>query len=221
MTRVSRAPPSLTRRGFTALLGFLLVLCPVFLSRADTAPLAVQDTPRTPFDGKPAAGRLLVADRNLQNPYFRRSVILLIDHGDQGTIGVIINRPTALSLSSLSEKFLRAGDADILYYGGPVQPMSFSMLAATDQADDGGRPVLKDVFHVFGAHRIMAFIARLNPLDTVRIYSGYAGWAPGQLDHEIGLGGWHVLPGDSAQIFSENPELLWDELNLWFDGQWL
>lgn len=214
-------PPRMTRCSFAALLGLLLAVCPVCLPLADAASDAHQDANRNLFDGRPAAGRLLVANKDLQDPYFRRSVVLLIDHGEQGTLGMIINRPTALSLSSLSEKFLRAGDADILYYGGPVQPMSFSMLVATGQAAEGGRPVLKDVFHVFGANRIMAAIVQLGPQDTVRIYSGFAGWAPGQLDHEIGLGGWRVLPASSAQIFTDHPELLWDELNREFEGQWL
>jgi putative transcriptional regulator len=81
--------------------------------------------------------------------------------------------------------------------------------------------VLKDVFHVFGANRIMAAIVQLGPQDTVRIYSGFAGWAPGQLDHEIGLGAWRVLPASSAQIFTDHPELLWDKLNRESEGQWL
>lgn len=204
-----------------AVLGLLLVIFPVLLSRADDARAAERDLSRAPFNGKPAAGRLLVAGEGLQDSFFRRSVVLLIDHGDQGTIGVIINRPTALTLSSLSKKFLRTGDADVLYYGGPVQPMSFSMLVTTQKPAEGRRSVLENVFHEFGAHRIMASIAQLDPLDTVRIYSGYAGWAPGQLDHEIGLGGWHVLPGNPAHIFTDKPEVLWDELSRESAGQWL
>jgi len=211
----------MTRCSFAALLGLLLVTGTALLSQADAARAAGQAPFRTSFDGRPAAGRLLVADKNLQDPYFRHSVILLIDHGEQGTLGTIINRPTALTLSSLSEKLLRVGDADILYYGGPVQPMSFSMLVATGQAAEGRRPVLKDVFHVFGVHRIMASIAQLDPQDTVRVYSGYAGWAPGQLDHEISLGGWRVLPGTAARIFTDKPESLWDVLTRESEGHWL
>lgn len=220
MARVPRLVPVLSRRPAAILLAFALLFGPAGLS-AGGAPAAGQAPSPTPFDGRPAAGRVLVAADKLQDPYFRHTVVLLLEHDGQGTLGMIINRPTTLSLSSLSEKFLRAGDVDLLYYGGPVQPMSFSMLVATETAGAGQRPVLQNLYHVFGAHRIMTAIAQLEPHAAVRIYSGYAGWAPGQLEHEIRLGGWRVLPGESAQVFSDTPEQLWDELSRLLQGHWL
>lgn len=222
MARPSRLPESLAQRGTAALICLLMGLCPVFWPQAGACRASDQEVPRVqPFNTKPAAGRLLVADKKLQDPTFRHSVVLLLDHGDQGSTGLIINRPTALPLSNLSERFLREGDVDILYYGGPVQPMSFSMLIASEQQENDGKRVLGNIFHVFGAHSIMASIAYLDPTDSARIYSGYAGWAPGQLEFEIELGGWHVLPGESAHVFSEQPGRLWDELNRLAEGQWL
>ena len=172
-------------------------------------------------NAEPAVGRLLVASKKLDSPYFRHSVVLLIKHNKQGTIGIVVNQPTVLSLSSMSPKLLHGDDTDALYYGGPVQHMLFSMLVGSDSKGTDRTYVLDHVYHVAGVRDIMSLIPKLGADDRVRVYAGYAGWGPGQLDNEIARGGWHVAPGNPAVIFSTEPEKIWKRLIDEFGGYWL
>jgi len=172
-------------------------------------------------NGEPAVGRFLVASKKLDSPYFRHTVVLLIKHNKEGTIGIVVNQPTVLSLSSMSPKLLHGDDADALYYGGPVQHMLFSMLVGSDSKGSDGTYVLDHVYHVAGVRDIMSLIPKLGADDTVRVYAGYAGWGPGQLDNEIARGGWHVAPGNPAVIFSTEPEKIWKRLIDEYGGYWL
>jgi putative transcriptional regulator len=172
-------------------------------------------------NAEPAVGRFLIASKKLGSPYFRHSVVLLIKHDKEGTIGIVVNQPTLLSLSSMSPKLLHGDDTDALYYGGPVQHMLFSMLVGSDSEGLDRAYVLDHVYHVAGVRDIMSLIPKLGNDDTVRVYAGYAGWGPGQLDNEIARGGWHVAPGDPAVIFSAEPEKIWKHLIDEFGGYWL
>lgn len=172
-------------------------------------------------DAELAVGRLLVASKSLDSPYFRHTVVLLIKHNKQGTVGIVVNQPTVLSLSSMSPKLLHGDDSDLLYYGGPVQHMLFSMLVGSKSKGADRTYVLDDIYHVAGIRAIMDQIPKLGDEDTVRVYAGYAGWGPGQLGNEIARGDWHVAPGDPAVIFSTEPEDIWKRLVDEFGGYWL
>ena len=159
---------------------------------------------------KISKGIFLIADSRLNDPNFRESVILIMRHGTDGSIGIIINRPTTQSLATLLPALpLHEKSSDTVFMGGPVSRSVLSWLLHTE------RP-LQGMEEVFGS---LYFSINARPPDPLlkeskqfRAYAGYAGWAPGQLQAEISRGDWRLLPGDASIIFQNDPETIWPEL---------
>ena len=149
-------------------------------------------------------GSLLIAGPQLHDPNFRRTVVLVADHGDEGAMGVILNRPSGMTVSDAAPDLepLVGPDAPI-YAGGPVQPTSGVVLAEVTEADE---PVFGDVVLVPGLGELADVI---DGAGNVRVFAGYAGWGPGQLDDELGRDDWIVAPAQASDVFSEDPETLW------------
>ena len=156
------------------------------------------------------AGRLLVASATLQDPNFARSVVLIGLHGEDGALGLVLNRPSTSTVASAVPQLEELVDSEEwVFIGGPVQPGSIVMLAEfTDPAAAG--------LLVLGRIGLPAPDASLEQLASAtarrRVYAGYAGWSEGQLDAEIEAGDWiahDALPGD---VFSAEPEQLWSEV---------
>jgi putative transcriptional regulator len=164
---------------------------------------------------KAKAGRLLVASPVLGDPNFRRSVVLIVEHeAAQGTLGVILNRPTEVPVGQVLEPWTElATSPSVVFSGGPVAPTSALALALVPGTDEpvGWHPLdgtpgmarlgLVDLDVPPGL--LAAAIARL------RVYAGYAGWAVGQLQAEIDEGAWYVLPAEPADAFDAEPVRLW------------
>lgn len=162
---------------------------------------------------RPASGRLLVAEEQVDDPRFARSVVLLIDYGPEGAMGLIINRPARLTLAeALPSLESLAGRDDRIYFGGPVQPEALLLLLRSDEQPSGFEPVLDDVHLGASATRLAQLISSGVGANRVRGYAGYAGWGPGQLDNEIARGDWSILPAASSQVFDPAPDALWKEL---------
>ncbi len=146
------------------------------------------------------AGSLLVATPNLIDPNFYRTVVLLIQHDDDGCVGVVLNRPTAEKVvDHLPEWAERVEPTDLINYGGPVEPEVAIGLGLTTEGMATGVPGLSLVD--LGS----------PPEDTpapVRIYSGYSGWGADQLEAEIALGSWYVVQASPDDPFDSD------------DGQW-
>lgn len=149
-------------------------------------------------------GSLLIAAPQLLDPNFRRTVVLVADHGDEGAMGVILNRPSGMTVSDAAPDLepLVGPDAPI-YAGGPVQPSSGVVLAEVAEADE---PVFGDVVLVPGLGELADVI---DGAGNVRVFAGYAGWGPGQLDDELGRDDWIVASAQASDVFSEEPETLW------------
>jgi putative transcriptional regulator len=161
------------------------------------------------------AGRLLVATPVLGDPNFRRTVVLIVEHeAEQGTLGVVLNRPTEVPVGQVLEPWTDlATSPSVVFSGGPVSPNSALALALVPGTDEpvGWHPLdgapavarlgLVDLDAPPGL--LAAAIARL------RVYAGYAGWGVGQLQAEIDEGAWYVLPADPADPFSADPGRLW------------
>jgi putative transcriptional regulator len=154
--------------------------------------------------GESLRGSLLIAGPQLLDPNFRRTVVLVADHGDEGAMGVILNRPSGMTVSDAAPDLepLVGPDAPI-YAGGPVQPSSGVVLAEVAEADE---PVFGDVVLVPGLGELADVI---DGAGSVRVFAGYAGWGPGQLDDELGRDDWIVVPAEASDVFSEEPETLW------------
>jgi putative transcriptional regulator len=158
-------------------------------------------------------GRLLVASPALTDPPFRRSVVLMLDHGENGSLGVVVNDPLDVDVSAVLpgwQPYVTAPGR--LFRGGPVQLDSALGLVAVP--GDDAEPL--------GVKRILGSIGLVD-LDTppevvdgavsgIRIFAGYAGWSAGQLEAEIAEGSWFVVDCEPRDPFTDTPNTLWREV---------
>jgi putative transcriptional regulator len=185
----------------SALLGGLfIVLHPVLaLTEGEFTPSSIEK------------GVLLVASPSLNDPNFRESVVLIVDHSPEGTLGLILNRSTKILLSeALPDLTVLKGTSYRLFVGGPVQPTQLLLLFRLKEPQVGSRSVF-DGIYVGGIRVLERIITQAKPTETFRAFAGYAGWAPGQLAFEMLQGGWAILPPDSTGIFDIDPAKLWQD----------
>jgi putative transcriptional regulator len=156
-------------------------------------------------------GVLLVASPSLNDPNFRETVVLVLEHNPQGTLGLILNRATNMLLSEVLPG-VRAlkGTTHRLYAGGPVQPNVVLLLSRLKEPQPDMRPVFDSVY-VGGTPDVLErIIDQAGPTDRFRAFAGYAGWAPGQLGIEMLQGSWAVLPPE-GNLFDKDPSMLWPD----------
>lgn len=160
----------------------------------------------------PIAPCLLVASPLLLDPNFLHAVVLLIEHDDQGAMGVILNRPLPLTLAKICEEsqLIFGGDPEVTAWrGGPVDPQRGIILVR------GGLPSEEDTvldFTDFVSFRKDLLESLLvDGTATYRLFLGYAGWGPNQLDAEMEQGAWARLPLHPEWILSEDPKGLWQK----------
>lgn len=157
-------------------------------------------------------GVFLIAKPGLTDPNFRETVVLVTQAEDFSTVGVIINRPTALKLAQiLPDDFDTGNYADAVYSGGPVMRQALVAVFESDAA-----PVAA-AFHVLRNLYMSMHPENLRRLLTAgdrryRIYAGFAGWAPRQLESEFNREGWFALPADEDMVFRQDTSGLWQEL---------
>src|SRR3990172_1050453 len=171
------------------------------------------------MNGPASKGTFLIAAPSLYDPNFRQTVVLLCEHNDKGSMGLVINRPTELVLTEALRQIALPDRDDVIYRGGPVQPDHLLILIRSDQSPSS--------HHVFGAVYLGADVPTLQvlaaqnrgddappaPADTAfRGYAGYAGWGAGQLDAELATDSWITMPADSKWIFDADPRTVWPEL---------
>lgn len=161
------------------------------------------------------AGQFLVAGKHLRDPNFYRTVVLMVEHGREGAMGLVVNRPTPVTLGeALSEHFEVRDDEAAVYYGGPVEPAA--LFVAHNAADvETERPVVPGVHVGSSAEAFERVVTADAPtLDGLRfrVFSGCAGWGPGQLEGELDRGDWFLVPATSALTFESDPYELWDEM---------
>lgn len=168
-------------------------------------------------------GSLLVAAPTLVDPNFFRSVVFMLAHDDEdGSLGVVLNRPSPVPVAEIVPGWSPLAAApSVLFIGGPVQPGAAICIGRCEVPGAaqavGFAPLLDDLGTV-DLHE--------DPLDVpvrlaeVRVFTGYAGWGPGQLADEIGSGSWHVLEADHGDVLSSDPTGLWSRV-LRRQGGWL
>lgn len=165
---------------------------------------------------EPAPGVLLVASERMGDPRFNRAVVLIVEHGRRGSWGLIINKPTDVPVADVVPSLADIGDGPKVHFGGPVQVDHIRLLYRDDAAPEGNDTGLPGVHWSRSPDALAGRLAR-NP-DEVRIYAGYAGWAPGQLSFELTHGGWRMIQGRAANVFRDDPEGLWRRLSDALDG---
>lgn len=157
-----------------------------------------------------AAGKLLVAARDLRDPNFSETVILLADFTREGAMGVIINRRTRVPVTRLFPQLKAPEDHPaLLYLGGPVAATGVLGLVRSDAARDDSRHVVDDIYLVATREPLESLIAAGVGPSRFRVYLGYAGWGPGQLERETAQGSWHIVQSESDVVFDADPGSLW------------
>lgn len=155
-------------------------------------------------------GKLLVATPRLGDPNFFRTVVLMLAHGDQGALGLVLNRPTETPLGSpLPQWEDLASGPGVVFVGGPVSGGTICLARVRSEVavpSDAYLP-LQGTLGTVDLEADPAFVAPW--VEELRVFAGYAGWGPGQLEAEIEQGAWWVLDALPDDAFSEDPEGLW------------
>ena len=192
-----------TRRAIASfLLGGLLSILPAVpaLASAEFAPSSV------------AKGVLLVASPSLEDPNFRQAVVLVVEHGPGGTVGLILNRSTNVLLSKALPDIAALKETSYrLFAGGPVEPTRFLLLFRLKEPPADARSVFDGVYLGRTPRVLENIITQAKPTETFRAFAGFAAWAPRQLEAEMLLGAWGILPPDSIGMFDKDPATFWQD----------
>jgi putative transcriptional regulator len=155
-------------------------------------------------------GQLLVASADLDDPNFRRAVVLVTEHDDDGALGVILNRPAETTVAEAVPPLAElVEDEEPVYVGGPVDQGSVIVLAQFDDPEEAAATIFDDVGFVSGD----ADLDELpEAIRQARVFAGYSGWSAGQLDAELEADGWIVEPAIADDVFGPSDELWSDVL---------
>ncbi|HSI98711.1 MAG TPA: YqgE/AlgH family protein [Gaiellaceae bacterium] len=154
-------------------------------------------------------GHLLIAGPGLVDPNFRRTVVLVGEHSDEGALGVILNRASDTTVAeSVPELTALVDGLERVHVGGPVQPSAIVVLADFAEPERAGALVVDSV----GFLPAEVDPEELGELRAARVFAGYAGWGPGQLDGELEEGSWIVEPASPDDVFTPDPNELWSEV---------
>ncbi|MER5882882.1 YqgE/AlgH family protein [Streptomyces sp. NPDC001941] len=154
-------------------------------------------------------GRLLVATPALSDPNFDRAVVLLLDHDDEGSLGVVLNRPTPVGVGDILEDWAPlAGEPGVVFQGGPVG-LDSALGVAVIPGDEGplGWRRVHGAIGLVDLETPPELLARA--VGSLRIFAGYAGWGPGQLEDELADGAWYVVESEPGDVSSPVPRALW------------
>lgn len=156
-------------------------------------------------------GRLLVAAPGLVDPNFARTVVLVLDHGDEGAFGVVLNRSTDVEVTDVLAGWAeRATDPAVVFVGGPVQNEVAIGLARVGQGEDEGVTRLDCGLALVDLGRSPEDLE--VPVERLRLFSGYSGWGPDQLEEEFAAGGWIVVDATDDDAFCPEPGDLWGDV---------
>lgn len=154
-------------------------------------------------------GHLLIAGPALVDPNFRRTVVLIGEHSDEGALGVVLNRASGSTVGETVPELTALVDGlDPIHVGGPVQPSAIVVLADFDEPERAGALVLDSV----GFLPSEVDPDQLGELRAARVFVGYAGWGPGQLDDELAEGAWIVEAARPEDVFTDEPGELWSRV---------
>jgi len=150
-------------------------------------------------------GKLLVSSPSLVDPNFRKTVVLVAHHDDDGAMGLVLSRPSDIAAAD-AVPLLEGlpGSADPVFVGGPVQPEAFMVLAEFDDVDEAAAPIMND----------LGFMpADTEPDDLsikrMRLFAGYSGWGAGQLEAELAEPSWIVVDAEPDDAFADDGDGLW------------
>jgi putative transcriptional regulator len=156
---------------------------------------------------KPKQGSILISEPSLRDFYFKQSVILLAEHNDEGTFGVIINKPIEAKLRDIIKGF--PGYNLPVYLGGPVKTDSIFYIHTRDDVAES-MPVMQGLYWGGDLDRIRELLKSKAMLPSeIRFFVGYSGWSPNQLDREISEKSWVLSQTTVTEVISNQPDQLW------------
>lgn len=158
-------------------------------------------------------GKVLVASRDLADPNFAKTVVLVVEYDSKGVVGLIINRRSSLPLSRVFKELNAAKDlSDPVYAGGPVEiPAVFGLLHSQSKLE-GAQQIVDGIYLISAKSQFEQILSKRPDPATFHVYLGYAGWTPEQLRQEIRLGAWFIFQGNTQTVFSTNPDSLWRQM---------
>ncbi len=158
---------------------------------------------------QPSQGRLLISEPALRDFYFSKSMVLLIEHnGDEGSFGLITNKPIHLKLNEVVKDF--PNNDFPLYLGGPVHPERLFYVHTLGDKIPGSLKVFGNLYWGGEINKIMEMIdLNLVGPEQVKFFIGYSGWEPGQLEREMTEKSWIVTQPSLDLVLAQNPEKLW------------
>ena len=160
-----------------------------------------------------AAGKVLVASRNLGDPHFAKSVILLVRYDADGVLGLVLNRRTDIPLSRVHDSFKAAKDrSDPVYLGGPLETAAVFALLQSTAKPEGAEHIFGGVYLINSKSLFEQTISAQPKPDVFHVYMGYAGWTQDQLRQEVELGAWFIFPAQAGTVFNADPDALWPEM---------
>lgn len=160
-------------------------------------------------------GQFLIASCRLRDPNFFKTVVLIVEHNDECAMGLVVNRPSSVTVSNaMSGNFDLPETGELIHCGGPVEAGTYFVLHNTQDAADPEGPVCGELF-VGNSPAAFEEIVRQVLDDSgmrFRVYSGCAGWGAGQLEGEVARGDWFCVPASEEMVFHEDPYVVWDTL---------
>jgi putative transcriptional regulator len=158
------------------------------------------------------AGKLLVASRELGDPHFAQTVVLLVRYDAEGVVGLILNRRSDFPISKVLDTIKAAkGRSDPMYLGGPVESPVFGLVQSSAKVE-GAQHIFGTVYMISTKPLFEQVISDRPDPGGFHAYLGSAGWTKDQLRMEVELGAWFIFPADAETVFSSDPDSLWPEM---------
>jgi putative transcriptional regulator len=150
-------------------------------------------------------GKLLVSSPSLIDPNFRKTVVLIAHHDEEGAMGLVLSRPSDVQAADVAPMLAGTPGADgLVFVGGPVQPDAYMVLAEFDDVEQAAAPIMGDLGFVPADAEPDDL-----PIRRLRLFAGYSGWGSGQLEAELEESSWIVVDADPDDAFADDPDALW------------
>ena len=160
-----------------------------------------------------AAGKILVTTRGMRDPLFAESVVLLVRYSETDALGLMVNRRTMLPISrALREMKGAEGNSSPVFVGGPVELDTEFALARAPHKPEGAAEVFGDIYLIAARPALEKAMGSASNPSEMRIYLGYCGWGPHQLENEVRQGGWYIFNRSADLAFDAEPATLWTRL---------
>lgn len=163
---------------------------------------------------KSLRGHFLIAGKHMKDGNFHHTVVLMVEHGEDGAMGLVINRPSSVTVAhALAEHFQLPETDDRVFVGGPVEPSALFILHNAAELDEKERPVVPGLYVGSSAtvfESVVRASAEGNTALKFRIFSGCAGWGPNQLEGELERGDWYHHPASAELLFHDQPYDVWE-----------